>query len=44
MQRLSKQVPAAVDTQAKIEELLGTMFSVWSMQSGNKRRELVSWG
>jgi hypothetical protein len=42
-QRLGKQVPVAIDTQVTIEKLLGTMFSVLSMQCGNKRRELVNW-
>jgi hypothetical protein len=42
-QQLSKQVSAATDTQAAVQELLGMMFSVWSMWSGNKRRELVNW-
>jgi hypothetical protein len=37
-QRLGKHVSAATDTQAKIEEFLGTMFSIWSLQSGYKRR------
>jgi hypothetical protein len=40
-QRLGKEVSAATDTQGTIEELLGTIFSVWSMQSGYKRRKLV---
>jgi hypothetical protein len=35
-QRLGKQVSAATDTQAKIEELLGTMSSILSVQSGYK--------
>jgi hypothetical protein len=39
--RLGKQVSATTDTQAIIEELLGMMFSVRSVQSGNKRRKLV---
>jgi hypothetical protein len=43
-QRLSKQVFAATDTQATIEEFLGTMLSVRSVQNGNKGRELVNWG
>jgi hypothetical protein len=34
--RLGKQVSAATDTQATIEELLGTMFSIGSVQSGYK--------
>jgi hypothetical protein len=42
-QRLGKQVSAATDTQATKEELLGTMFSVRSMRSSNKRTELVNW-
>jgi hypothetical protein len=40
---LGKQVPAATDTQAAIDELFGTMFSVRPLRSGNKRRELVNW-
>jgi hypothetical protein len=40
-QQLGKQVSTATDTQATREELLGMMFSVWSMQSGYKIRELV---
>jgi hypothetical protein len=35
-QWLDKQVSAATDTQATIEELLGMMFSVRSVQSGYK--------
>jgi hypothetical protein len=35
-QRLSKQVSAAMDAQATVEELLGTMFSIQSVQSGYK--------
>jgi hypothetical protein len=35
-QRLGKQVAAAMDTQVTIEELLGTMFSIRSLQSGYK--------
>jgi hypothetical protein len=35
-QQLGKQVPAATDIQAAIEELLGTMFSIQFMQSGCK--------
>jgi hypothetical protein len=30
-QRLAKQIPAATDTKATIEELLGTMFSIRSV-------------
>jgi hypothetical protein len=41
-QRLGKQVFVTMDTQATLEELLGTMFSVRSVQNGNKR-ELVNW-
>jgi hypothetical protein len=41
--RFCKQISAATDTQATIQELLGTMFSVRSLQSGYKRRELVKW-
>jgi hypothetical protein len=36
IQRLGKQVSAATDTQATIEELLRTTFSVRSVQSGYK--------
>jgi hypothetical protein len=32
-QRLGEQVSDATDTQATIEELLGTMFFIWSMQN-----------
>jgi hypothetical protein len=39
-QRLGKQVSAATDTQATIEELLGTIFSLLPVQSGYKE-ELV---
>jgi hypothetical protein len=42
-QRLDKQVSAETDTQETIEELLGTMFSVRSVQNGYKRRDLVNW-
>jgi hypothetical protein len=35
-QRLGKQVFAATDTQASIEELLGTIFSIQAIQSGYK--------
>jgi hypothetical protein len=35
-QRLGKQVSLAVDMQATIKEMLGTMFSIQSMQSGYK--------
>jgi hypothetical protein len=35
-QRFSKQLPAATDTQATIEELLGTMFPIQSVQSDYK--------
>jgi hypothetical protein len=35
-QRLGKQVPAATDTQAAIEEFLGKTFSLQSVQSGYK--------
>jgi hypothetical protein len=37
-QRLGKQVSAATDTRAIIEELLGTMFSVRPVQNGYKKR------
>jgi hypothetical protein len=43
-QWLGKQVSAAMNTQATTEELLGTMFSLRSMWSGNKRRKLMNWG
>jgi hypothetical protein len=42
-QWLSKQVSTTTDTQATIEGLLGMMFYVRPMQSGNKGRELVKW-
>jgi hypothetical protein len=35
-QRLGKEVSATTDTQAKIEELLRTMFSIHFMKSGYK--------
>jgi hypothetical protein len=35
-QRLGKQVSVAMDMQATIKEMLGTMFSIQSMQSGYK--------
>jgi hypothetical protein len=35
-QRLGKQVSAALEKQAAIEELFGTMFSIRSVQSGYK--------
>jgi hypothetical protein len=35
-QRLGKQFSAKMDTQATIEELLGTMFSIWSAESAYK--------
>jgi hypothetical protein len=35
-QRLGNYVPMATNTQATIEELLGTTFSVLSLQSGHK--------
>jgi hypothetical protein len=37
-QRLGKQVSEATDTEATIEELLGTMFSIRSVESGNKQK------
>jgi hypothetical protein len=37
MQRRSKQVSAAIAMQATIEEFLGMMFSVQSVQSGYKK-------
>jgi hypothetical protein len=42
-QRLGKQVFTETDTQATIRKFLGTIFSVRSVRSGNKRRELVNW-
>jgi hypothetical protein len=33
-QLLGKQVSVVVDMQVTIEELLGMMFSIWSVQSG----------
>jgi hypothetical protein len=41
-QRLGKHVFAVTDTQATIEELLGTMFSIRSMQRGYKKEFQVS--
>jgi hypothetical protein len=38
--RHGKQVSVATDTQATIEELLGTTFFIGSVPSGYKRREL----
>jgi hypothetical protein len=35
-QRLGKQVSATTDTQATIKELLGTIFSIRTVQSGYK--------
>jgi hypothetical protein len=35
-QRLEKQVSASTEKQATIEELLGTMFSIRSIQRGYK--------
>jgi hypothetical protein len=35
-QQLGKEISAAVDTQATLEELLGTMFSIRSMQNSYK--------
>jgi hypothetical protein len=35
-QQFGKQVSAATDTEAMREELLGTMFSMRSMQNGYK--------
>jgi hypothetical protein len=37
-QRFGKQVSSATDTQATTEELLGTTFSVRSMQYGYKKK------
>jgi hypothetical protein len=42
-QRLGKQLSAAAGKEATIEELLGTMFSVRSVRSVNKRREILNW-
>jgi hypothetical protein len=42
-QRLGTQVSAATNMQATIEELLGMMFSVRSILSGHKGRELLNW-
>jgi hypothetical protein len=39
-QRLGKHIPGATNMQLKIDVLLETMFSVRSVQSGYKRREL----
>jgi hypothetical protein len=39
-QRLGTHVPAATNTQATIEILLETMFSIRSVHGGYKRREL----
>jgi hypothetical protein len=39
-QRLGKQVSMATDKQATIEKLLGTMFSVRSMENSYKRSDL----
>jgi hypothetical protein len=36
--RLGKYVPAATDTDATIEELLETVFPMWSVPRGNKRK------
>jgi hypothetical protein len=35
-QRLGKQASTATDTQATLKEFFGTMFFVWSVQSGYK--------
>jgi hypothetical protein len=43
-QQLGKQVSMAMDIQATIQDLLEKMFSVWSIQTDNKRREPVNWG
>jgi hypothetical protein len=43
-QRLSKQAFSATDTQATTGKFLVTMISVRSVQSDNKRKELVNWG
>jgi hypothetical protein len=45
-QRLGKQVTAATDTEATIEELLGTMFSVENRQSSSgvpSEQSIESW-
>jgi hypothetical protein len=42
-QQLGNQVSSATDTQATIEKLLRTMFSVRPVRSGYKRKELVNW-
>jgi hypothetical protein len=42
-QEPSKQVFAATNTRATIEESLGIIVSVQSAQSGYKRREPVNW-
>jgi hypothetical protein len=39
--RLGKLISVAMDTQATIKKLLGTMFSVWFVQSGYKRSKVV---
>ena len=39
-QQLGKQVSTAVDTQATIEDLLETMFSIRSVQNKYKRLQL----
>jgi hypothetical protein len=36
-QRLGKEVSTATDTQATVEDLLGTVFSVQPSQSGFKK-------
>jgi hypothetical protein len=35
-QQFGKEVSAVTNTQTTIEELLGTIFSAWSVQSGYK--------
>jgi hypothetical protein len=42
-QRLGKQFSASTGTRTTMVELLGTMFSVRSLQSCNKREELGNW-
>jgi hypothetical protein len=42
-QRLGKQVSSVKDTQATIEEMLETMFSIRSVQSGYKQEFSWEW-
>jgi phage baseplate assembly protein W len=39
-QRVGKQISAATDMEASIEELLGTMICIRSMQSGYKKNSV----